>query len=405
MTDTEKLFLNLIKSYVSDATPELSLDGANFGELIKLSEMHKLTPLIYAALKKNSICFSDAKNSYLKKRALSACSAVISKGEAFSTLLSHLSAQGLEPITVKGSVLRAIYPETWVRPSSDEDIYIEEKEKEKYEAAFLSLGFEKQPQNAGDGNVTTFLSAKSSLRIEMHVCLFPHHPATYEKMNSFFENSFINSTYALVDGRKVKTLNPTEHLLFLIFHSLKHFIYYGFGVRQVTDFALFSNRHSDEIDENYVISALGEIKALVFFDALLKICDEYLGFDKNSLGFSNYTPSDVSTEEILNDILSGGIYGNANPARVHASTITLAAVDGKKGNFLSALFPSYEMMRNRFSYLEKYPFLLPVSWLKRIFGYIFSKERKSGIESLEIGAKRLSMLEQYGIIEGGRHGL
>ncbi len=403
MTNTELFFLNLLKSYMNASEPEVPIAKVNCGELIKLSEQHKLTPLVYSALKRNSLSFSDDEMAFIKKKALLSGSAVIMKNEAFFALADAFKAHGLEPITVKGAVLRTVYPEPWVRISSDEDIYIKNEEKDRYESVFDSLGFKKLEQNDGDDTVNAFISKESSLRIEMHTCLFPYYPTVYEKMNSYFKDSFDSRYEVELEGKAVRTLCPDRHLLFLILHSLKHFIYCGFGIRQVMDFALWAKAYSSTLNAEYIISSLRELSALNFFDAILNICDRYLGLSKEELGFADYTPAETSSDEMLCDILSGGIYGNTDPVRLHASTITLAAANGKKGNIFSALFPPYIIMKNRFSYLDKYPILLPFSWACRIVRYLFGKmENKNTAETLEIGSKRLSMLEQYGIVKGGR---
>ena len=54
----------------------------------------------------------------------------------------------------------------------------------------------------------------------------------------------------------------TDHLLYLILHALKHFLYSGFGIRQVCDIALFSERYRDEIDWSRVKTELQSVSAL-----------------------------------------------------------------------------------------------------------------------------------------------
>ena len=69
---------------------------------------------------------------------------------------------------------------------------------------------------------------------------------------------------------------------------------------------------------------------------------------------------------------------------------------------LKTVFPGLGSMKAKFSYLEKYPFLLPVAWVQRILKY--SKESKNSegnkaSESIKIGNQRVELLKEYGIIE------
>lgn len=404
MTNEEKVFIEVISSDINEKEYNGTFDGIDFSELMKLSEMHKLTPLLYSVVKTNNVPLPDGLGEYLKKRSMIQITRVISHTDAFLKLLLALNEKGLYPITVKGIVLRAIYPEPWARPSSDEDIYINKEEKEKYEEALITLGFTKNIQNDEDDTVSSFSSDTSGLRLEVHSSLFPHYPSINEKMNALFSGSFDRAVFTTAENQSIKTLCPTDHLIFLILHSFKHFIYCGFGIRQIADFSVFARHYRDEIDASRVVSALKKVSALGFFDALLKISEEYFNIGKDELGFVTYEPKDCDTEELMRDVMSGGIYGNSDIIRVHSSTITLSAADGKRTGALSALFPPYSIMKNRYAYVGRYPVLLPVSWIQRILSYIFRKNKGAGNapKSLEIGARRLAMLKQYGVADGGK---
>ena len=53
-----------------------------------------------------------------------------------------------------------------------------------------------------------------------------------------------------------------------------------------------------------------------------------------------------------------------------------------------------------YKYLEKYPFLLPVAWISRIFKYsVEIKDNNSAMESIKIGNKRVELMREYKIIK------
>ena len=45
--------------------------------------------------------------------------------------------------------------------------------------------------------------------------------------------------------------------------------------------------------------------------------------------------------------------------------------------WLTAIFLPYETIKLQYKYLEKYPILLPVAWIQRIFQNLFQKKRES----------------------------
>ena len=115
----------------------------------------------------------------------------------------------------------------------------------------------------------------------------------------------------------------------------------------------------------------------------------------------------VDETAMLEDLLSGGIYGAADMSRKHSSNITLNAVTaGKKGKksgipVLRTVFPSAKNLERRYPYLKKRPYLLPAAWIDRIFKY--GKELRSGsnnhaADAIQIGSRRIELMKQYGII-------
>lgn len=393
MTNEELILISSAAAYINNTEYFFSENDIDYVKLFNLCEMHKLTSLVYTVLKKSGANIPD----FFRQRALMSSVSVIKNTEEFYSVLSKLQKIGLDPVTVKGSAVRVLYPEAHVRPSSDEDIYINNEEKSRYIEFFTSSGF----QYIDGNDVSTFISPSKSLTLEVHTSLFSNDYIITEKMANIFKNSLDEHYYITHNSKKIRTLSPTEHLLFLILHSLKHFIYCGFGLRQVLDFAVFAKHYKNEIDANKIINTLDSLSALGFFDALLKISEEQLGIGKNALGFETYFPKDTDTTEILNDILTGGIYGNTDPVRLHSSKLTLCAVDGRKHGVVSALFPPYKTIKSSYTYVDKYPFLLPAAYVQRILSYTVKEKKnikKNSSASLEIGSKRISMLKQYKII-------
>ena len=69
---------------------------------------------------------------------------------------------------------------------------------------------------------------------------------------------------------------------------------------------------------------------------------------------------------------------------------------------MSSLFPNVDQLKSRYSYLNKYPVLLPVAWISRIIKYgkeTMNTQNNDAKETLRIGNQRIELLRQYKVIK------
>jgi len=247
------------------------------------------------------------------------------------------------------------------------------------------------------------------LYIELHKHLFPPESDAYGDMNRFFEGVFDRAIVEDIQGVPVCTMGYTDHLFYLICHAFKHFLHSGFGIRQVCDIIMFANKYGTQIDWTQVLNKCKEINADKFAAALFQIGSKYLTFDPEQAAYP-LTWRNIKVDELpmLEDLLSSGIYGDANMSRKHSSNITLDAVAAQKqgrkakGSMLSSVFPSVSQLESRYPYLRKHPYLLPVAWCSRLWKYFRETKRShdnSAAEALKIGNERINLMKEYGILK------
>ena len=60
-------------------------------------------------------------------------------------------------------------------------------------------------------------------------------------------------------------------------------------------------------------------------------------------------------------------------------------------------------LSNRFTYLKKMPFLLPITWIQRVWIYkketAGNQESNNAADSIKIGNERVELMRKYGIIK------
>ena len=413
MDTIHELFLEAVSAAVRGGSVswDQEIPQEKWYTLLHMAAEHQILPLFFEAVY-TCPAFSSAGENLTGSVRQSVRHQVIeqaSRTTRFLRLYSDLQQAGADPLVVKGIVCRELYPAPDQRPSGDEDVFISPSEYALCKEVFLSKGLVVADVQAEADNAyeIPFRKPGSSLHIELHKSLFSQESDAYGDLNRFFENAHSRASTIIIMGVPIRTLNPTDHLFYLICHAFKHFLHSGFGIRQVCDIMLFADTYGKEIQWDLVLKNCQAIRADRFAAALFRIGEQYLAFDRSKSCMTfQWTQIPVDPQPLLTDLLSAGTYGKSSSSRLHSSTITLDAVaaqkQGRKKRGLSAaLFPPAESLKNRYTYLIDHPWLLPAAWASRILKYGF-KQTSSDTdvsESLKIGNQRIDLMKEYGIID------
>ena len=390
---------------------EEKIEQEDWLKLFQQAEMHQILPLIYDAVYSCPAAkqADPAMLDFFKKRVVQQVMLQTMKTGEFLRLYRFLGDAGIHPVIVKGMICRELYPNPDYRASSDEDLLIRPEEFEHCHRKLLEFGMVPSDRNQDIHTAYEVPYGKkgSPVYIELHKHLFPPESEAYGEFNRFFADAYETEVEISAAGIPVFTLEYTDHFFYLICHAFKHFLHSGFGIRQVCDIVLFANTYGSRIDWGKVLEQCREIHAEKFVAALLQIGEKYLVFSPDRACFAEeWKRIRVDETALLEDLLSGGIYGDASLNRKHSSNMTLSAVEAEKRGdraghgIRKTLFPPARYMETQFAYVKKFPFLLPIAWLERILKY--RKEAVDGAnnaaESIRIGTDRVELMREYGII-------
>jgi hypothetical protein len=414
MNETMELFLMILRSALKDQRPELDRDipTEQWQALFRLADIHKLLPLFYEAVQAlPSLDREQALLADMKQKVRCQVIAQTLRTGEFLTLNDRLQEAGVRPLVVKGVVCRNLYPKPDHRLSSDEDLLVPAGEFERCHRVLTEFGMAttEPAQNLESAFELPYRKEGSPLYIELHKQLFAPGSEAYGHMNRFFERVHERAVTMDIQGHRVYTMDPTDHLFYLLCHALKHFLHSGFGIRQVCDISLFANAYGDRVDWLEILENCKAIRAEKFAAAVFRIGSNHLVFDPEKAAYpSVWAEIEVDELPMLTDLLSGGLYGDSSMSRKHSSNITLDAVaaqktGGKTKNaWISSVFPSAAKLEGRYSYLKKHPHLLPVAWFNRLWNYgkeIRRIKDDSAADALKIGNKRLDLLKTYGVLD------
>lgn len=408
MLEALRCFLNGEK-----VTWDHKMGAEDWAGLFRLCRYHQILPMIYDtvyACPAFAACPPDLVQM-TKGQVIRQVMTQSRKTEEFLQLYGKLTEEGLTPVVVKGIVCRELYREPDYRCSGDEDVLIPAEQFHACAETFKENGMdmlmpEMNPDEQGE---VPYYHVGGMLHIELHKELFASGSEAYGNLNHLFDHVFERKILTEINGVKVYTMCHTDHLLYLILHAFKHFLHSGFGIRQVCDITVYAEAHGPEIDWEYIRESLEEIHADVFAASLFDIGRKELDFDPEKACYPrSWAQMEADGSDLLEDLIDGGVFGDSSMSRKHSSNITLQAVsEDKKGrkagaSILRSVFPDRKYMERSYTYLKKYPFLLPVAWGSRLKTYLKESKNMSGndaMESIEIGNRRVDLMKKYKIIE------
>lgn len=409
MEKTNLEFLSLLKSSLKNEKYDgEKIDFEDLVYIYKMSEIHHVVPMIYnAAYNEDFFKECDANfQAMFKSSAFRYIFSQIQRTNHFLEVYKKLSKKNIKILVFKGIIFRNMYNNPDDRISSDEDILIKKEDYEKVKEFFLSEGFE----FIDKGEECAYFSKSTGLCIEVSTSLFSHESKAYGHLNKLFEDVFEKSIKINIDKIDILTLSHEQHLIYIVFHNMKHFLTGGFGIRQVADFSKYIETYGEYINWEKFWSDLKDLNYDTFALNLIEISLKYLGFNNDKITYpDNITSFDelknsqkyyINSESLINDILDAGVFGASTMDRKHTALMTLDAVeDKKKSNRLKAVFPNVNYLKDNYTYLQKYPILLPVAWGQRILSYLKKNKTSSYINTMELGKQRIELLKEYKIIK------
>lgn len=350
-------FLHLMGAFVREEPPELGKD-TDWGRLAELSRVHSLIGVWGYLLTNYHLCPEMAGGArHLCISTIAGFSRRNALAEQFSR---ELAEQGIDHILMKGYVVKDCYCVPELRTYGDIDLVIRPEDRQRCHRFLLEQGFQVK---------TDWEPVYSYIRgqefYELHTRLLDTDIPGKPRLGQWFEKPWEN---VLPMGEHCYRFSTEYHFLYLLSHLAKHISGSGAGVRMYMDIALYIRRFGGEMDWGYVNRSLEEMELISFANTILSFIDQYFGV-KNPL--SGDTPPEI-LEELAEFTISGGVFGREGR---DSGTLTLKSEKADAtpaGTVLRRLFPPAKTIESRYTYLQKYPWLLPGAWVHRLI-----KTRKS----------------------------
>lgn len=261
----------------------------------------------------------------------------------YERILPALEAAKIPFIPLKGSILRAEYPEPWMRTSCDIDLLVRPADLARAgEVLVSSLGYTEGDRATHD----VAYYSPSGRHIELHFDLVEEGRAAAASavLSRVWEDATPRAGYTFFHE-----LSDPFFYFYHIAHMAKHFESGGCGLRPFIDLYLLDRRENADTEAR---------------DALL-LNGGLLAFAERARALSGVMMEgrtlDPTSEKLLDFLLRGGVYGSAD----NRVAIQQKNKGGRLGYLFSRIFAPHAKLKRYYPILEKYPFLNPVMQVRR----------------------------------------
>jgi len=349
-----RMFIDIIKSGLTDEKITLSSCELNYDMLLKNSVKHHIIVMFYYGLYNCGLNIGDLKEKTFSL-VMSEINIDMRQQHYIEEIRKLFSDNNVDFMLLKGSVMKRLYKKSELRRMGDIDILIKNEQYPNICELMKQAGYKPCGETDHELNWT-----KAGILIELHKRLIP----SYNK--DFY--SYYGDGWKLAKHKTANeyVLKPEDMFIYLFTHFAKHYRDAGIGITHMCDLWVYMSSY--KLDYSYIKK---ELQKLHLFEFFKNINDTLL------VWFENKDDTEM-TDYITNVILNSGVYGT------HDNHVLSAALKNKKKynntkveklvKIFKSFFLPFSVMRNRHLILVKYPFLLPFFWIVRWFDLAFRKK-------------------------------
>ena len=321
--------------------------------LFKLSKRHDLAHLIGDALDKNGLLpdGTEAKKRFLRERDLAVYRYEQQQYE-FVQICETLENAKIPFIPLKGSVIRAYYPEPWMRTSCDIDILVDKTNLVPAQK-ILEQNLEYQAKEVESSHDVS-LYALSGVHIELHHSLVEDEYAqsSSDVLCTVWDEIAESQSYQ-------KTMSDEMFYFYHIAHMAKHFEIGGCGVRPFLDVYLLLQKKPDFHSEK-CSQLLKQGKISTVTKAIEETTYVWFGeAEKTSLA-----------KEIQDYILYAGMYADFE----NRAAVQQAKKGGRFKYLWSRIFLPFSQLSLQYPIVTTKRYLGPFYQVKRWFRLLFGND-------------------------------
>lgn len=305
---TSDAFLALIRLGIGHESRFLSKE-IDWNAIKALADEHGISAIILEALNSGRTNLSDTMPVQMKLEWIGEVLhsyelRYIAYEKAIGSLAGFYNQHGYKMMVLKGYACSLDWPKPKLRPCGDIDIW--QFGEQKVADAMLA---KKKGIKIETSHHHHTVFDWNGFSVENHYDFINvHHHKTNAEFEKLLKQLGEDDSYSVevkddTTGLTTKLYlpSPNLHALFLLKHLMMHFASEGIMLRQMVDWGFFVEKHSKEVDWNYVSAVLDKFGMHQMFNIINAICVGDLGFDVASFPTVQFEPG--IKDRVLSEIL------------------------------------------------------------------------------------------------------
>lgn len=406
MNNCYKVVMQMVKAAIHNEELNLTEDISEqeWEEVFDILARNGMLGITYAKMnsKADAVKLPDEYKNRWKMTAFQTGIRQASNQVALGAIMKGAKEAGVKLVIFKGYAVSILYPEPLMRLSCDSDIYVDIQNKEKAIEIIKANGFDYK-EAGSKVNVPVFVNNKGN-KIELHNRLWEDYEG---KLTDILDSYHLTdeSKYITIplNGEEIYTLGINEHLIFQMYHIIKHFSLEGVGIKYFSDITLYVNRYINQIDIKKFWSRMKAIHYDTFCDVFFQIAVEYFGMNAKII---RKPVARESIENIIDDFMHVGKVDDSDENSWKIMHLLMPyymqereVPKGRMQRIRYLLFPLPNELTQHYQYAQKHKFLLPVAWIHRALNrLILGRKHQDSEQSAALRSKkvehRLKLLEE-----------
>ncbi|MDE6035300.1 MAG: nucleotidyltransferase family protein [Ruminococcus sp.] len=351
---TDRYVIHLAKCALKNSTPKEKPENLSWDAIFTLADKHMIANMLWYSvnkLKNKPAPELWKKWTEIKNKAF--VKDIIQKNE-YRQIAGIFEKKKIRCMAVKGIFMKNMYPGSDYRTMSDIDILVDAENTGKAGDAMFELGYTCKKKEAGQHDI---YFKPPVMNVEIHRRLFSD--ITWKNFSRYYRNAFTKAEKT--DGYEyVYKMTDEEFYIYVLAHFYKHYCKSGSGIRSVMDIYIMNHSIYRNIDRKSLERKLRNLNLLDFRNQITDLSEMWFGRHK-------VTPELL---KISDYIISSGTYGtlsNNINNRINEK--------GRLGYLIFSVFPPLWYMTDRYTVLNKKPYLLPIFWVWRLVESLVTRRK------------------------------
>lgn len=319
LSHDEELFLKLLSCALHSELPEArdftGLEEASWRRIHRLAASHAVPAFVgdrILTLPKEALPNRDMRLMIFSEIELTR------RGNAYLTkalgqLQKTYEAAGLPFILLKGLSLGCFYPDAALRSGGDLDIlFHSDADYERGNELLRKAGHKLHDDSEVRYGHTAFTYGRTIVENHARAVFFDHkrHNRRFDALiqEAISSGSLITQHHG---DYTIKTLPHELNVVYIFIHLFFHWLHWGVGFRQYSDWLLMMTRLKGQLDEEKILSMAKDLDILYPMQLFAQAAIRYLRVSPEIFPFPLLHQDDPHTEQIIRDVMHSGNFGFA----------------------------------------------------------------------------------------------